>query len=708
MAVYSYWVPAMLIDGAPEQLLAEHASASFFDTLGIRPALGRSFTDQDDQPGRNDVVILSDGFWASRFARDPAVIGTKILLDNAPYTIVGIMPPGFVPPNIDHGRRPVSLWRPLAEREAENRSARYVRVIARLKPGINLDLARAQMNDLARRLGGLYKEDAGLETQIDHLDVAITGGFARTLWTLLAAAGLLLLIACANIASLLLARTTARRQEFATRAALGCGRARLFRQVLTESLLLSACGGVLAILLAFWAKDVLAVAAKTFLPGSPATRLDLNVYLFAGLISVLVGLALGSIQAFHAALTDIGEDLARTRHTTTRQAARIRSALMIGELAVTLVLLTGAWLLLSSLRQVQSLDLGFRAEHVLIGDVRMRRGQTEDPANLLFMTELVDRVKRLPGVQSAAVADAPPLSGRGDEQPFLIEGRTAVEPADQRAAINTCTPEYFHLLEMRLIRGRLFGSHDGLNTPQVVLVNQAFARMYFRDDTPIGRRIKLITSLEWQTIIGIIADVRQTSITAEPIPQIYFPYAQHPLSRMALVVRASGDPAALSGAIRREMSHMHPNVPLAGAQTIDDLVSDVLAPRRFSTLLLASYAALAILLAVVGVYAVTSYSIAERTREIGVRIALGARPRDVVSLIVRERSLIAGVGLSAGLILSLIFGRVLQTLLYGVTAHDPGTLSAAAVLLAAVVLSAIVIPAAKAARLDPVVALRRE
>jgi putative ABC transport system permease protein len=373
-----------------------------------------------------------------------------------------------------------------------------------------------------------------------------------------------------------------------------------------------------------------------------------------------------------------------------------------------LVLLTGAGLLLNSFQRIQSLDLGFREDHLLVGDVRLRRGNEEKPSNLAYMTELVDRVKRLPGVQSAAVVQAPPLWGGGDEDSLTIEGRPALRANElQSTTINFCTPDYFHLLELRLLRGRLFDQRDGPRSMPVVVIDQALARHYFPNEDPIGKRMKLTPS-EWQTVVGIVADVRQTSIIDEPPPQVYFPYAQHPLPRMRLLIRSAGDPAGLVGPIRREMSKMDPLVPLARAGPLDETVSALIAPTWFMLLLLGCCAGLAVVLAAVGIYAVMSYTIAERTREIGVRIALGARPFNVVALIMRQGGLVTAIGLSAGLTLSLIFGHLLEALLYGITPHNPVTLIGAAVFLAAVALASMVVPALKATRLDPIVAIRCE
>jgi putative ABC transport system permease protein len=708
MAAFADWVPAALLDGEPEQLMAEHISASFFGTLGVRPAIGRDFTEEEDRLGRNNVVILSDGFWDRRFGRDPSVLGRKILLDNAPYTIVGVMPAKFLPPNIDHRHRPIELWRPLAEWTHDNRSSRYMSVIARLKLGVTLDVARARMLDLSRRLGRIYPEDAAWETETHRLDEVIAVGVGRSLWTLMAAFGLQLLIACANIANLLLARATTRQQEFAIRSALGGGRSRLFRQVLTEALLLSGCGSGLAVLLAFWTRGLLAAMANAFVSEAPAIHLDLPVLAFAAFVSALAGLAFGSIPAFQSASTDISQTLRTSARTITPRSKRIRAALMIGEFAIALVLLTGAGLLLNSFRRIQSLDLGFREDHLLVGDVRLRRGRDENPSNLAYMTELLDRVKRLPGVQSAAVVESPPLWGGGGDDSFTIEGRPPLRADEpQSTLVNFCTPEYFHLVEMRLIRGRLLDWHDGPTSPPVVVISETMARRYFPNEDPIGKRMKL-TPPVWQTIVGIVADVRQTSIIEEPAPQVYFPYAQRPLSRMRLLVRSAGDPASLVHPIRREMSRMHPLVPLAKAARLDETVSAWIAPSRFMLVLLGCCAGLAALLAAVGIYAVMSYTVAERTQEIGIRIALGARPSNVLVLILRQGGLVTAIGLSAGLTLSLIFGHVLQALLYGVTPHDPVTLAAAAGFLACISLAAMLAPALKASRCDPIAAIRSD
>jgi putative ABC transport system permease protein len=701
------WVPAGLIDGVPERLIAEQVSANYFGLLGVRPALGRNFTAQDDQPGNNNVVILSDGFFARRFGRDPAAIGGKILLDNAPYTIIGVMPPGFLPPVVNQRRSVIEVWRPIGQWDPNDRSTRTLQVIGRLAPGVSLAAARAEMAEISRRLARHYPEDAGWQTEVNRLDAAIAGDIARPLWVVLSAAGLLLAIACANIANLLLERATTRRQEFAIRAALGGGPGRLFRLVLAEGLLLGACGGALAILLAIWTSSALASAVHAFISSDADMGLDMPILGFAAALAIVVGLVFGSIPAFQSSRVDVAQVLKGGRGMMFGT-GRVRNAILIAQVAVSFVLLTGAALLLSSFRNIEVVDLGYRTDHILIADVRLRRGDQERPANLAFMNELLSRVRTLPNVELAAMAEGMPLSGRDEEHPFSIEGREAPRPeAQQTATINVCTPEYFHLMGIRLLRGRLFDQRDGANAPPVVILDETLAREYFQNQDPIGQRVRSAGD-EWATVVGVVSYIRQKSSTTPPRPEIYYDYTQHPIPRMLLALRAAGDPANLFAAIRREMADMQPSIPLSFTRTMDDMIAGERAPERLLTMLVSVFAGLAMLLAAVGIYAVISYSVAERTREIGIRIALGARPKDVAALIVREAGQVTGLGLVAGVALASAFGSVLRALLYGIGPRDPAAIAGAAAFLGIVAFSAMLVPAVKAARSDPMVTIRCE
>jgi putative ABC transport system permease protein len=705
MAAGYIWVPAGMIDGVPERLIAEQVSANYFGLLGVRPALGRDFTAQDDQPGRNDVVILSDGFFARRFGRDPAAIGGKILLDNAPYTIIGVMPAGFLPPVVNQRRSAIEVWRPIGHWDPNDRSTRTLQVIGRLAPGISLAAASAEVLAISRRYSRQYPEDAGWQAETSRLDAAIAGDIARPLWVVLSAAGLLLAIACANIANLLLERAATRRQEFAIRVALGGGPARLFRQVLAEGLLLGGCGGALAVLLALWTRSALASGVHAFISSDAEMSLDWLILAFAVALAIVAGLVFGSIPAFQSARVDLGQVLKGDRGALWAP-GRLRNSILIAQVAVSFVLLTGAALLFSSFRNIESVELGYRTDHILISDVRLRRGDKETPANLAFMSELLSRVRTLPNVELAAMAEAMPLSGRDEEHPFSIEGREAPRPEDQQTAtINLCTPEYFHLMGIRLLRGRLFDQRDGPKAPAVVILNETLARRYFPNENPIGQRVRAVWG-EWATVVGVASDIRQKSSTTMPRPEIYYDYAQHPSPRMSLGLRAAGDPANLFAAIRREMAGMQPSIPLSFARTMDEMIADERAPDRLLTMLVAAFAGLAMLLAAVGIYAVISYSVAERTREIGIRIALGAQPRDVVALIVRQAGSVIGIGLVAGMALALSLGNVLGALLYGIAPHDPAIISGTAALLGVVAFAAMLVPALKAARSDPMVAIR--
>jgi len=475
--------------------------------------------------------------------------------------------------------------------------------------------------------------------------------------------------------------------------------------VLAEGLLLGGCGGAIAILLALWSRSALAAAVHAFLSSDADMSLDWRILGFAAVLATVAGLVFGSIPAFQSSRVEIGQVLKGGRGTRWAP-GRVRDAILIAQVAVSFVLLAGAALLLGSFRNIEAVDLGYRADHVLISDVRLRRGDVETPANLAFMRELLARVKTLAGVESAAMVEAVPLSGRTDEHAFSIEGRTQPRPEDQQTSmVNLCTPEYFHLMGIPLLRGRLFDERDGPASPPVIILNETLAREYFPGEDPIGRRVRAGWD-EWATVVGVASDIRQKSSTTTPRPQIYYLYAQHPRPRLSLLVRSAGDPASLFIAIRREMAHMQPSIPLSFTRTLDDMIAGERAPERLLTMLVAAFAGLALLLAAVGIYAVISYSVAERTREMGIRIALGARPGDVVALVVRQAGAVTAAGLLGGVALALVLGSVLRTLLYGIGPHDPGTIAGAAAFLAVVAFAAMLAPALKAARSDPLVAIR--
>jgi putative ABC transport system permease protein len=591
----------------------------------------------------------------------------------------------------------------LGEHGGKTRGAGYLRVVARLKPAVPIEQARAEMSGLTRRIAREHRQNAPLEGRTVDLASAISGEARKPLRMLLGSVGLLLLIACANIASLLLARAAERRHEFAIRAALGCARARLLRQVITESMLLSIAGGALGLVFAFWTRDALGALARSYVPVARPIELDGWVLAFAAFLALVTGLLFGLLPALEASGASVGDALKSASRAS--RLPHMRSILVVAEVALTLVLLTTAGLLLRSFWKVQSQELGFQPQRVLTGEVRLKRGQDATAYNLSFMTDLISRVKRLPGVETAAMVEAMPLSGRNNDMTFTIEGRPDPPPnAPRETMMNFCTPEYFRLMQMRLLRGRFFDDRDGAGAPAVIVINETLAQRYFPDEDPVGKRVKLTS--KWQTIAGVVADVRHRSLTGPLQAQVYFPYAQHALPRMTLAVRTAGDPAILLKSIRRELGAMDPNLPLGNARTIDQLLDEAVAPRRLSMLLLASLAGLAMALAAVGIYGVISYSVAQRTREIGVRIALGAQPADVLSLVLRQGTRVVAAGLLLGFAISMAVSRSLGAVLFAVAPHDPLTLLACIAMLFAVALAAMIVPARRATRVDPALAMR--
>lgn len=706
VAASAYWVPALTGRGDAEQLLAGHVTANFFSTLGVRPAMGRDFTPEEDQEGRNTVVILSDAFWTGRLGRDPSVLGQELILDKVSYTIIGVMPPEFEHPNIDRRRQRIELWRPLGERGGKSRGPGYLRVVARLKPGVTIQRARAEISELTRRIARQHPHNAALEGQTVELASTIAEEARRPLGLLLGAVGLLLLVACANTSNLLLARGAERRHEFAIRAALGAPRSRLFRQVTTESLLLSAAGGGVGLLFAFWTKDALSALARSYVALARPMELDGWVLSFATAVSLGTGILFGLLPAHAASRAGASDALKSTsRASAGGRTTYLRSMLVISEVALTLILLTSAGLLLRSFWRMQSQDLGFEPQRVLTGEVRLKRGQEATAYNLNFMTGLLSRVKQLPGVEAAAMVEALPLSGRNNDSSFYIEGRPDPPPnAPQETMMNFCTPEYFRLMRIRLLQGRFFEDRDGAGKHQVIVINETLARRYFPGEDPIGKRVKLTP--EWQTIVGVVADVKHRSLTAPPRAQVYLPYAQRALPRMTLAVRVSGDSAVLLKAIRKELAAMDPLLPLGNFRTIEQLLDDAVAPRRLSMLVLVLFACLAMVLAAVGIYGVISYAVAQRSKEIGVRIALGAQPTDVLSLVLRQGLRVVTIGLLLGLAVSLAATRSLGAMLFSVTPGDPLTLIGSMTMLFAVAFVAIMVPARRAARVDPIIAMR--
>lgn len=697
--------------GEPERFDGRRVSANLFDLLGVQPQLGRAFRAEEDKPGSR-VVILSNGLWQHRFGGDPRVIGQAVSLNGESYTVIGVMPGSFQFPT-----RRDQLWVPLAfdAKEAASRGNHFLEVIARMKPGVTLQQAQAEMSTIAARLAQQYpEENLRVGSVVTALQEQVVGDIKPALLVLLGAVGFVLLIACANVANLLLARAAARQKEIALRLALGAGRSRLTRQFLTESVLLAVIGGAVGLLLSIAGLRVL----KTFIPDTisqaQAISIDAKVLVFTGLVALVTGIIFGLAPAMQVSHLDINDTLkegGRDAAGGTR-GNRIRALLVIGEIAVSFVLLMGAGLLINSFMHLRNLHPGFRANHLLtmkipLSEVKYPDKERRSP----FYAEVLRRVQALPGVQSAAVAGNLPLTYDGDSMPIGIEGRTD-PPPDQRpdVILRVVGPGYFSTMGIPLVRGRDFSEQDKADSARVVIVSEKTARHFWPGENPIGKRLKpgsTSRNIPWIEIIGVVKDVRQNDFVSEPKMQMYMPYQQlNSFAPNALVVRTNVEPLSLTGAVRNAIWAVDKDQPVSNLRSMDEIVSEAVARQRFSMLLLGIFAALAMVLAAVGIYGVMSYSIAQRTREIGLRIALGAQKSDVLKMILRQGLRFVAAGLAIGLAASFVLTRVMASLLFGISATDPATFVSISLVLIAVALLASYIPAVRAMKIDPMLALR--
>ncbi len=697
--------------GEPERFDGRRVSANLFDLLGVQPQLGRAFRAEEDKPGSR-VVILSNGLWQHRFGGDPRVIGQAVSLNGESYTVIGVMPGSFQFPT-----RRDQLWVPLAfdAKEAASRGNHFLEVIARMKPGVTLQQAQAEMSTIAARLAQQYpEENLRVGSVVTALQEQVVGDIKPALLVLLGAVGFVLLIACANVANLLLARAAARQKEIALRLALGAGRSRLTRQFLTESVLLAVIGGAVGLLLSIAGLRVL----KTFIPDTisqaQAISIDAKVLVFTGLVALVTGIIFGLAPAMQVSHLDINDTLkegGRDAAGGTR-GNRIRALLVIGEIAVSFVLLMGAGLLINSFMHLRNLHPGFRANHLLtmkipLSEVKYPDKERRSP----FYAEVLRRVQALPGVQSAAVAGNLPLTYDGDSMPIGIEGRTD-PPPDQRpdVILRVVGPGYFSTMGIPLVRGRDFSEQDKADSARVVIVSEKTARHFWPGENPIGKRLKpgsTNRNIPWIEIIGVVKDVRQNDFVSEPKMQMYMPYQQlNSFAPNALVVRTNVEPLSLAGAVRNAIWAVDKDQPVSNLRSMDEIVSEAVARQRFSMLLLGIFAALAMVLAAVGIYGVMSYSIAQRTREIGLRIALGAQKSDVLKMILRQGLRFVAAGLAIGLAASFVLTRVMASLLFGISATDPATFVSISLMLIAVALLASYIPAVRAMKIDPMLALR--
>ncbi len=699
-------------EGEPERVTSARVSAGFFETLGVQPvAGGRTFLADEEEAGRNGVVVISHSLWQSRFGGDPKLVGKTLALNGQNATIIGIMPPDFQFP------REAQLWTPIAFKtpQMSQRRSHFLRAVGRLKNGVTLDQAQAEVNNIAHGLEKQYPEsNTHFGLGLTLLPERLVGQLRLTLLVLLGAVGLVLLIACANVANLSLARGVSRHREIAIRSALGASRLRVVRQLLTESVLLALVGGGLGLLLAVWSVDLIVAFSPENLPRIKEVTIDWRVLLFTLFVTLLTGIIFGLFPALSTSKSNLTETLKEgSRGTMGAKGQRLRALLVVSEVALSLMLLVGAGLLIKSFLRLTHVDPGFTATNVLTMQLSLTRAKYPEPQQgAAFFQELVSRIEALPGVQAAGTVTELPFSGQDNDTFFTIEGKPPVAfgSLENDASIRIISPNYFRAIGIPLLKGRSFTDRDSINAPNTIIVSDSFARRFLPNEDPIGKRLTIDFGQPWTgEIAGVVGNIHHSDLAQEPFTEMYVNNAQAPDPMTNLVVRAAaGDPSKLTAAIRREVQALDKDLPVYNIKTMEQRISESTAPPRFRTLLLGLFACIALLLASVGIYGVISYSVTQRTHEIGIRLALGAQASDVLRLVVKQGMVLALIGIVIGLVGAFAVTRVMASLLYGVTATDPVTFVGVSLLLAGVALVACLVPARRATKVDPMIALRHE
>jgi putative ABC transport system permease protein len=696
--------------GEPERLQGAQATANFFDVMGVKPVAGRVFDVSNEKPGNDTVVVLSYGLWQRKFGGAADALGRPMVLNGRPHEVIGVMPADLrVPENAE-------LWKPLAPDEGlrEARAAFWLPVIGRLKPGVGVEQAQTEMSGISARLEQQFDSNRGYGAYVVPLHEQLVGDVERSLFVLLAAVGFVLLIACANLGNLMLGRTAARRKELAIRTALGARRGRLVRQIVTEAFVLAVAGSALGLVLAYWATGFFMTVGADSIPRPEMIRIDARVLGFTLLLAAVSALLAGLLPALHASGGAVVDSLREGgREGGPVASRRTRSALVAAEVALAFVLLAGAGILVRTLWSMQQVDRGFDASRIALATVSLPQALYAGPPEVRgFYARLLERVRALPGVESAA-------SGTGVLQPelansgiFSFEGKP-LPPEEQRIEfpVESVSPGYFETLNMTFVRGRPFDARDHADAPPVVIVNETLARLGWPGADPVGRRMRAgdeNSTAPWMTIVGVIRDARRADVTKAIRPELYRCALQATPRTQMLVVRTAGEPAAIFPSLRNEVRQLNPQLPLYRVNTLQTQLSSTMNQPRFRAVLLTGFAVIALALATIGIYGVTAHAVNQRRHEVGVRMALGASAREVLSLILKQHLRPALVGVVLGIAGALVLARFLESLVYGVGASDPLTFGFMAITLVAVAVIACWIPARRATRVDPLIALRTE
>ena len=700
----------------PERVTGVRVSTNILTLLGVTPALGRNFLPEEEQPAKAAVALLSHRLWQGRYAGDPRLIGQAIIIDGKSYTVIGILPAWLTQPGMTLGNlSDPDVWIPVVPAANEqNRNFANMRIVARLKLGVTPAKAQAEVDTLAARLEKQYPDsNTNVRFGVVGLREQLTGRVSKALWILLGVVGCVLLIACANVANLLLARAASRQSEIAVRNALGATRPQLIRELLTECVVLSLTAGLLGLLLAYLGVTLMTSLSSGGIPRANEIGISRDVLLFTLLVSLLTGLAFGTVPAFQSSRSHLTEDLKEAKKGASGSVRHRRSlnALVVIEIALALVLVAGAGLMMRSFRSVLGIDPGFDPHNVLTFSAALPLATYKDQQqHVQFFERALAKIQALPGVQAAAGTFRVPVTGFATAI-FTVQGKPVPTGQAPMADYRAITVGYFRAIGIRLLKGRDFTERDNADAPDAVIVNEELARRSWPGEDPIGKRLQVGTELtRWRQVVGVVGNARLSGLEAKVDPAIYVPFPQNSwpnaLRNSFIVLRTTTDPESLVPAIRRELRSVDPTFPITQIRTMDQIVGDSLSQRRFNTTLLALFAFVAVALAAVGIYGVMSYAVSQRTREMGIRMALGAEQSDITKLVTSNGARLAALGITIGVVAAAISSRLISSLLFGVTATDPMTFVFTALLLSAVTLLASYIPSRRAAGTDPIAALR--